>query len=526
MRIATRLLLTLGAVLVLVMTAYGVYAQRQREALLGEAHLRDTEMMARLVAGVLSDAVRDDRLEDVGPLLERAREHPEVVALALVDPAGEVAAGELPGRSRLGCLASAVEAARSGSAARGTAECESRVDWAAFPAGVQGASLLVARRATALEREVAAARRQVVAVTIVLTLLGGAVIVLILRRTLSRPLDEMLEAVDRFGDPRFDDPVSVPEYPGELGELAGAFNDLDRRLEEKKKWIVREVEERLSLEGRLRRAERFAAAGRIVGGLAHELGSPLNVIGVRAEAVLGDEGVSDETKRHAQEIVDEVDRIAALVRSLSHMDRNGGLDVQEVDLVETVRGVARDLGENARDSGVEVVTELPDEPMVVRGDPALLRLAVRNLAANALQAVREGDSDAGGEIRLRVSADGPTADRGQDDAGDRSQEHAPRVRVEVEDDGPGIPPDVLPHIFEPFFTTKEVGQGTGLGLSTALGIAERHGGELRVESEPGEGARAILTLSAGARLGSDETGTSEEAPSPSPDGRLKEGARA
>lgn len=478
MRTATRLLLVLGAVLLVVMSAYGLYAQRQREALLGEAHLRDTEMMARLVAGVLSDAARDDRPEDVAPLLERAREHPEVLALALVDSAGDAYAGTLPGdvpgSGEWGCLSPAVDAARTGLSTRGTTECDARVDWVVLPTGVQGASLLVARRASALEREVAAARQQVLAVTLVLILAGAAAIVLILRRSLSRPLEEMLEAVERFGDPRFDDPVDVPEHPGELGELAAAFNDLDRRLEEKKRWIVREVEERLSLEGRLRKAERFAAAGRIVGGLAHELGSPLNVIGVRAEAVLADPRVSEDGRRHAQEIVDEVDRIAALVRSLSHLDRSGGLDRRPMELTETIRGVCSDVADSAEKRGVTLVTDLPAEPVEVAADPALLRLAVRNLAANAVQAA--GEAGDGGEVVLRVR---------------KSEAEA---RIEVVDDGPGVSPDVLPRVFDPFFTTKEVGQGTGLGLSTALGIAERHGGDLLLESEPGKGVRAVLSL--------------------------------
>lgn len=473
MRIATQLVLALGGVLVVVMSAYGLYTHQHREALLGEAHLRDTEMMAHLVAGVLSDAARDGRMEDVEPLLERAREHPEVLTLGLVDSDGGFLAGGLP--SEDGCLSSALDAARARSVRRGTAECDGRVDWAVLPGGVHDAYLLVARRATALEREVATARRQIVGVTLILTLAAAGVIVLILRRTLSRPLDEMLSAVERFGRPRFDEPIAVPEHTGELGELAAAFNDLDRRLEKKKEWIVREVEQRLELEGRLQKVERFAAAGRIVGGLAHELGSPLNVIGVRAEAILGDGEVPDDTRRHALEIVEEVDRIAALVRSLSHIDRDGGLEAQQMDLAETVRGVAEDLADGAREADVQIVTDLPDEPVLVRGDPALLRLAVRNLAANALQASRGGAAP--GTVLLRVIAEGDG------------------VRVEVEDDGPGVPPEVLPRVFEPFFTTKDVGEGTGLGLSTALGIAERHRGDLRIESEPGRGVRAILALS-------------------------------
>ncbi|MFW6206673.1 MAG: sensor histidine kinase, partial [Gemmatimonadota bacterium] len=472
MRIVTQLMLALGALLVVVMSAYGLYTQRHRETLLGEAHVRDTEMMAGLLAQVVSNAARDGRGEDVGPLLERAREHPEVMALALVDSAGSVLAGTLPRDA--GCLRPAVEAARSRSAGRGSVECGGRVDWAALPGGAHEGFLLVARRASALEREIAAGRRQVAAVTLILTLAGAGVIALILRRTLSRPLDRMLEAVERLGRPRVDDPVRVPPFPGELGELATAFNDLDRRLAEKKRWIVEEVEERMELEGRLRTAERFAAAGRIVGGLAHELGSPLNVIGVRAEAIAGGDGGDDDARCHAEEIVAEVDRIAALVRSLSHLDREGGIDARTMDVAETVRGVRDDLAGSAGEVGVEVVADVPGEPVEVQGDPALLRLAVRNLAANALHAAEARSGE--GTVRLRVV---PEADA---------------VRIEVEDDGPGIGPDVLPRVFEPFFTTKDVGEGTGLGLSTALGIAERHGGELRLETAPEQGVRAILTL--------------------------------
>ena len=122
--------------------------------------------------------------------------------------------------------------------------------------------------------------------------------------------------------------------------------------------------------------------------------------------------------------------------------------------------------------GIDVVRDYRSVPLV-QGDPEKLQQLFLNLILNAADAM----GDAGGELTLSLSGDGPE-----------------RVQARVADDGPGIEPQDLERVFEPFFTTKEAGQGSGLGLMIARGIALDHGGDLSVASEPGRGSTFVLDL--------------------------------
>ncbi|MDQ3607190.1 MAG: HAMP domain-containing histidine kinase, partial [Gemmatimonadota bacterium] len=234
------------------------------------------------------------------------------------------------------------------------------------------------------------------------------------------------------------------------------------------------AEERRALERRLRGAETYALLGRLTGGRAHELGSPLNVLGVRAEAILAHPDTAPAIRHQAEQILAEVDRIAQLVRGLLHVARRHGIDARPVDLTEVVRSAFAHLGKYAEPAAVQLQLELPEEPVVVLGEKVLLRHALLNLARNAVQALAAHP----GERRLRIALE-PDTDR---------------VRVVVQDSGPGIAPEDREQVFEPFFTTKDVGEGTGLGLSISRGIAEEHGGTLQLETAEGGGVRAVLTL--------------------------------
>jgi two-component system NtrC family sensor kinase len=121
--------------------------------------------------------------------------------------------------------------------------------------------------------------------------------------------------------------------------------------------------------------------------------------------------------------------------------------------------------------GIEVERDFGELPRV-RCHAGQLNQVFMNLLINACDAM--GDK---GRIRVRTRALDPQ-----------------RVRLEFEDEGPGIPPEMRDRVFEPFFTTKPVGQGTGLGLSLSHGIIERHGGRIWVESEPGAGTRFVIEL--------------------------------
>lgn len=472
MRIATRLVLALGLAVSVVMAVYGVIALRQREALLADALVRETDTLARALQITANNAVRDDRLDDLDRVLGRVAADDETYAAAVMGAGGRLVAGG-PAEA-VACLEQYRPLVTYLGELRGWADCDGRTRWVVLETGLPGSALVVARRATVIERDMAASRWRMFLTTLALAGAAALAILLVLRTTLSAPLAQVMKGVQDLGGPLPPAPVEVPHSAGEIGRLAAAFNEMSERLEGKRQSLLREVEERIALERRLRRAEKFAALGRLTGGLAHELGSPLNVIGVRAEAVLADIDSSPSARRHCREILGEVERVAALIRDLSQTARSHGMDVAPVDLGEVARAVAAEVTERADEISARIEIEAPEAPIMVSGDAALLRHAARNLATNALQSLAEK----GGERFVAIRA-------GEEDG---------EALLVVEDNGGGIEPELLPRVLEPFFTTKDVGAGMGLGLAMSLGIVEEHGGQLRVEPREGGGVRASIRL--------------------------------
>lgn len=457
------------------MAVYGGIALHQREALLVDALARETETLGRALQITADNALRDGRSADLGRVLGRVAEDPETYAAAVVRSDGAVLAGGPT--AALSCLESYVPLAEHVGEVRGWANCDGRVRWVALGLREPGAAILVARRATVLERDFAASRWRMLLTTIILAAATALAILLVLRRTLSRPLADVMRGVRALGGSDPPSPVAVDPSAGEIGALATAFNEMADRLEDKRQALVRESEERIALERRLRRSEKFAALGRLTGGLAHELGSPLNVIGVRAEAVAADPEAPEHVRRQAKEILGEVERVAGVITDLSRITRTRRIEPHPVDVAEVVRGIAEELGPDAAGAASLIGVEGLERPVIVMGDATLLRHAFLNLATNALRSVGEGTTgSAPPRVRMRVD------------------ENREWVRVVVEDNGRGIAEEDLSRILEPFFTKRDVGEGMGLGLPITLAIVEEHGGELDVRNAPGGGVTATVTL--------------------------------
>jgi two-component system, NtrC family, sensor kinase len=276
------------------------------------------------------------------------------------------------------------------------------------------------------------------------------------------------------------------ERGDELGELSSEMNGMADRLEAGRKALAEETAERLRALNQLRHADRLATVGKLASGVAHELGTPLNVVLGRAKMIRTRADLPDDARRNAGIVEEQVERMSHIIRQLLDFARAGEAQHKQVDLSEVTRAVHTMLGPMAEKRGASLVLELPERPPAVSGDPAQLEQVLTNLVVNALQA-----TTGPGQVTMRL------AERRVVPPESRvAQEHA---LLEVEDQGAGMPEHVVTRVFEPFFTTKGVGEGTGLGLSVAYGMVRDHGGFMQVESEPGRGSRFSVFLPLGAR---------------------------
>jgi two-component system NtrC family sensor kinase len=235
-----------------------------------------------------------------------------------------------------------------------------------------------------------------------------------------------------------------------------------------------EVQEQLA------RSRRLATIGALAAGVAHEINNPLAAITTCAEATLRDLRAAPEVAALAsarqwdyylEEIVRQALRCKQITRGLLDLSRQKRARREPVELNRLVEQAAQVFNARGHGRGVTVVAETDESVGMVATDEAMVRQILDNFLANALDAVGDG-----GHVRVKTALEGE------------------RVRVEVEDDGPGIPPETLARVFDPFFTTKDPGRGSGLGLAISLTFAEAMGGTLTAESKPGAGSRFRLWL--------------------------------
>jgi len=291
-----------------------------------------------------------------------------------------------------------------------------------------------------------------------LALIAGLVVLLGLaltygyRRAVGDPLRTVTEGMARIE--KGDRAHRVrPHGPVEMLRLGAGINAMVDSIAASAEEIAARQQEQAQLERRLRQAEKLAAIGQLAAGVAHELGSPLSVIHGEAQR-LQRTGAAAGAAGSLGRMRDAVRRMEHIVRQLLDFSRANPRRVSPVSLDRVARAALTSVRDDARGAGVRLESRGPTPAATVSVDSLRIEQALSNLLRNAIQATP------GGRVRLSWFHEGA------------------RAGYVVEDDGPGIAPEVLERVFEPFFTTKGVGEGTGLGLAVVHGAASEHGADV------------------------------------------------
>jgi signal transduction histidine kinase len=278
-----------------------------------------------------------------------------------------------------------------------------------------------------------------------------------------RPLRRLRESARRIAAGDYASRIEE-KGPSDVADLAREFNAIGRAVEERERELVR--------------SERLAAVGKMAAMIAHEVRNPLSSIGLNTElleeelAAIAD---SDEARELCRAIHREVDRLAGITEEYLAFSRLPKPKLADEPVNSMVSDLASFVREDLAVKQVTLTTDLVAGDPIARIDAAQIRQCLLNLIRNAAEAVTARGS---GHVTLRTRAAG-----------------AGRVEIDVEDNGIGIPAEVLPQLFDPFFSTKE--DGSGLGLALTQQIVRDHGGDLRVDSVVGRGTTFTVSVPVG-----------------------------
>jgi signal transduction histidine kinase len=320
---------------------------------------------------------------------------------------------------------------------------------------------------------------------------------LLMRRMVLAPLAEIRRVMSLAGTGRMAMRVDVRRRD-ELGELADDLNEMlaelddlhrslhDRvrrgteELRQRNEQLVRSYESVLELRETAARAQQLAAVGQTMANLAHQIGTPLNLVSGHVQLL---RQVSDDPaiQRRLRIIEEQVEKVATSVRQVLDRARPQA-DRAQVDVGAMLVRLADSMRPRLGTSGVVIANEIADDLPTVLADETQLELALLNIVKNAVDAM-----PAGGTLALRGS-------RGDSELGER-------VHIEIQDTGSGIPPELLARIFEPWITTKPRTRGAGLGLSITRDVIESLGGTIAAASTPGAGSTFTIDLPAAVTVG-------------------------
>lgn len=306
--------------------------------------------------------------------------------------------------------------------------------------------------------------------TVAGALTSGAIAILLGLWLIGRPLRSLSELAERVASGDFSRRSDFPQQD-EIGKLGNELNAMTGRLLESSEKIRAERSARTQALEQLRHADRLTTVGKIASSMAHELGTPLNVVSGRAMMIASEDSVPEEARENARIIAEQAQRMTTIIRELLDFARRKPLQTEATRVRDVVEHAATLLEPICENQGVSVeIVEVRDA--VADIDAGKILQVLTNLMMNALHAMPDG-----GTIVIRVDREHVA------DPGDRHATEGEFVKIHVEDDGIGIAPEKLDDIFEAFFTTKKEGKGTGLGLSVCHGLVREHGGWIEVRSE-------------------------------------------
>lgn len=316
--------------------------------------------------------------------------------------------------------------------------------------------------------------------TVLLITLSVLTVHLLSRRFIGQRLKRLVAYAARTGEGDLGRPVHL-RGRDEIADLASSLSAMSAQLADARHQEELANGERLLMLQHLRHADRLASVGRLAAGVAHELGTPLNVVLGHANRIAEGAQAPVETKESAETIHRQVKRMEQTIRDILGFVRKTPSQHELInirDLAETVSGLLAPL---AKQKQVTLDIDPGQGEMRSYGDGLRLEQALSNLVTNAIDA-----SPDGGGVKIKI-----TRETRSPRAGGREQSV---VLVRVRDEGAGVPESEVEHLFEPFFTSKATGQGTGLGLWLADGILRDHGGRIELESPSGQGACFAMVL--------------------------------
>jgi signal transduction histidine kinase len=473
LRLTRKLVLVLMAAIIVVMVADAALQLRREVALFEDDMARDEEAMGRVLQVAVERVAASDGVEAAADVVAHMRASQTRVGLHWLWLDRPETPHTLPPD-----LETTV---RSGEVAHVVREDVDRDErqFTYVPLRLPGdraAALEISEPLSSQRSFLRRTEMEVLGTLVILVVLGGALTLWIGVVLVGRPMRLLTEQARRIGSGDLSHRLALAQRD-EIGTLARELNASCERLLLANARVRSETEARIKALEQLRHADRLKTVGQLASAVAHELGTPLNVVGGRAKLIAKGGLTPSEIDENATIISGQTERMAAIIRQLLDFARRRNLKRSTGDLRDLVRHTADMLTVFARTRKVAIAVDVPAEPILLAADPGLQQ-AIANVLVNGIQSM-----PAGGTLHVRVEPSPP----------DGSTRTAP-YRVVVEDEGVGIAPDHVPRLFEPFFTTKDVGEGTGLGLAVAYGIVSEHGGRIDVSSTLGRGSRFDIVL--------------------------------
>jgi signal transduction histidine kinase len=336
--------------------------------------------------------------------------------------------------------------------------------------------LEISRSADALDSTGEDKQRAIVLVlliVVVTTIVVGA----LASRFVSRPITKLLRGIDDVAKGDLSH-VILSEHDDEIGTIATRFNEMTFSLRESRSETSRQNEAKLALEQRLGHTEKLATIGQLAAEIAHEVGTPLNVIAGRARSIQKKSKDSEAVEKNAEIVAEQTARITRIIQRLLDFTRRkvGAPERSAVKIDELVTSTVELLAGQFASAKVKTRIDRGNKLPAVAGDSDRMQQVLINLMLNATQAMPDGGSLSIETRLVRRSRPGLEGAAESD-----------FISVSIADTGVGIPAEIREKIFDPFYTTKEGQGGTGLGLAVCSGIVKEHDGWIDVEDASGGG---------------------------------------